>query len=170
MEERFASVDYFAVLGLTQSANEDEIRTAFRKLALLHHPDKATYDKEDAKRKFQGIAEAYEVLKDPDLRARFLRVRQGRRPGGDRRPSGGGSGRSSGSSSIAGLRRAGVNAMRQQEREAQAAKEREIAAAQRAEQRRYDSLKESIKSRLLAETGADAVSYTHLTLPTIYSV
>merc|ERR1719171_1325863 len=120
MDRCFASVDYFSVLDVKPSATDDDIRTAFRKLALVQHPDKAAYDKEEAKRKFQSIVEAYEVLKDPDLRARFLRVRDGRHTkegstqSGTRRTSG-----SSGSSSIASLRRAGLNASRQREREAQ---------------------------------------------------
>jgi len=112
----------------------------------------------EAKRKFQSIAEAYEVLKDPELRARFLRVRQGggrARTEQDSTPRGTNR-HSTGGSSIAGLRRAGLNAMKQQEREVQAAKEREFAAAQRAEQRRYDDLKEAIKTRLLVESGPNA--------------
>ena len=66
---------------------------------------KATYDKEQAKLKFQSLVEAYEVLKDPELRARFLRVRQrgtGRGNDAASRTA------SSGNTSIASMRRAGA--------------------------------------------------------------
>eukprot|EP00448_Togula_jolla_P019341 CAMPEP_0170587252 /NCGR_PEP_ID=MMETSP0224-20130122/10186_1 /TAXON_ID=285029 /ORGANISM="Togula jolla, Strain CCCM 725" /LENGTH=394 /DNA_ID=CAMNT_0010910867 /DNA_START=1 /DNA_END=1182 /DNA_ORIENTATION=- len=76
MEERFATIDYYEVLEISSAATDGEIKIAFRRLALKHHPDKATYDKDQATRRFQEIAEAYEVLSDSQLRRRYGEVRQ----------------------------------------------------------------------------------------------
>ena len=62
--------DYYATLGVAKSATKDEIRTAFRKLARLHHPDVAK-DKKNAETKFKEINEAYEVLSDPEKRQKY---------------------------------------------------------------------------------------------------
>ncbi|HSX27863.1 MAG TPA: molecular chaperone DnaJ [Candidatus Saccharimonadales bacterium] len=59
--------DYYEVLGISKSASADEIKKAFRKLAVQHHPDKAGGDEA----KFKEINEAYEVLKDPSKRQRY---------------------------------------------------------------------------------------------------
>ncbi len=59
--------DYYQILGLRQDATADEIKRAYRKLALKHHPDRNPGD-EDAEEAFKEIAEAYEVLSDPDKR------------------------------------------------------------------------------------------------------
>lgn len=80
MDRRFASTDYFAVLGLVPAAGDAEVRAAFRRLALVHHPDKATYGKEAATRHFQEIAEAYEVLSDAELRALRAGAAAAKRP------------------------------------------------------------------------------------------
>uniref|UniRef100_A0A8B9LTN5 J domain-containing protein n=1 Tax=Astyanax mexicanus TaxID=7994 RepID=A0A8B9LTN5_ASTMX len=56
-------VDYYDVLGVSRSASQDDIKKAYRKLALRWHPDKNPDNKEEAERKFKEIAEAYEVLK-----------------------------------------------------------------------------------------------------------
>lgn len=61
--------DYYAVLGVGRNASEDELRKAYRKLALKWHPDKNPQAKEAAQRKFQEVSEAYEVLSDKDKRA-----------------------------------------------------------------------------------------------------
>ncbi len=57
--------DYYEVLGLTRAASIEEIKKAYRKLALKYHPDRNPGDKE-AEEKFKEAAEAYEVLKDPE--------------------------------------------------------------------------------------------------------
>jgi len=61
--------DYYAVLKVTRGAQEDELKKAYRKLAMRWHPDKNPDDKENAENKFQEIAEAYEVLSDKEKRA-----------------------------------------------------------------------------------------------------
>ncbi len=68
MEKR----DYYDVLGLGREASEDDIKRAYRKLALQHHPDRNPGSK-DAEEKFKEATEAYEVLKDPQKRARYDR-------------------------------------------------------------------------------------------------
>lgn len=62
--------DYYEVLGVDKSASADEIKKAYRKLALKYHPDKNPGDKE-AQDKFIEAAEAYEVLSDADKRAKY---------------------------------------------------------------------------------------------------
>ncbi|MBO5189011.1 MAG: molecular chaperone DnaJ [Alistipes sp.] len=62
--------DYYEVLGVGKSANADEIKKAYRKAAIKYHPDKNPGDKE-AEEKFKEAAEAYDVLSNPDKRARY---------------------------------------------------------------------------------------------------
>ncbi len=62
--------DYYEILGVTRSAGGDEIKTSYRKLAMKYHPDRNPGDKE-AEEKFKEAAEAYEVLMDPNKRARY---------------------------------------------------------------------------------------------------
>ncbi len=62
--------DYYETLGVSKSATEDEIKSAFRKLARKHHPDVAK-DKKTAEEKFKQINEAYEVLSDPEKRQKY---------------------------------------------------------------------------------------------------
>ena len=62
--------DYYEVLGVQKNANADEIKKAYRKAAIQYHPDKNPGDKE-AEEKFKEAAEAYDVLSNPDKRARY---------------------------------------------------------------------------------------------------
>jgi len=65
-----AKRDYYEVLGVDKSASADEIKRAYRKMALKYHPDKNP-DNKDAEAKFKEAAEAYNVLRDPDKRKRY---------------------------------------------------------------------------------------------------
>ena len=67
-----ANKDYYAALGLQKGASDDEIKKAFRKLAIKYHPDKNKGDKE-AENKFKEINEAYQVLSDPEKKERYDR-------------------------------------------------------------------------------------------------
>jgi len=64
--------DYYEVLGVTRSCTEVELKTAFRKLAMQHHPDRNPGDK-DCEHRFKELNEAYDVLKDGDKRAAYDR-------------------------------------------------------------------------------------------------
>ncbi len=64
--------DYYAILGVSRTATQEEIKKAYRKIALKYHPDRNPGDKE-AEEKFKEAAEAYEVLGDPEKRARYDR-------------------------------------------------------------------------------------------------
>lgn len=64
--------DYYEVLGLTKGASDDEIKKAFRKMAMKYHPDKNPGDKE-AEEKFKEVNEAYGVLSDPDKKSKYDR-------------------------------------------------------------------------------------------------
>ncbi|NXA06480.1 DNJB8 protein, partial [Sapayoa aenigma] len=66
-------VDYYKIIGLQESASQDDIKKSYHKLALKWHPDKNPRDKEKAKKKFKEIAEAYEVLSDPQKRSLYDR-------------------------------------------------------------------------------------------------
>ena len=65
-----AKRDYYEVLGVDKSASADEIKKAYRKLAIKYHPDKNPGDKE-AEEKFKEAAEAYSILSDADKKARY---------------------------------------------------------------------------------------------------
>ena len=80
--------DYYESLGVGKSATADEIKKAYRKVAMQYHPDRNPGDSE-AEKKFKEAAEAYEILSDPDKRAQYDRFghaafQQGRggHPGG----------------------------------------------------------------------------------------
>lgn len=63
-------IDYYKILGVNKNATQDEVRTAYRKLARKHHPDLNPNDKE-ANKKFQQVNEANEVLSDPEKRKKY---------------------------------------------------------------------------------------------------
>jgi DnaJ-class molecular chaperone len=64
--------DYYKILGLVRGANEDDIKKAYRKMALKYHPDKNKAA--GAEEKFKEIAEAYEVLSDKRKREIYDQV------------------------------------------------------------------------------------------------
>jgi molecular chaperone DnaJ len=64
--------DYYEVLGVARTCTEVELKTAFRKAAMQHHPDRNPGDK-DCEVRFKECNEAYEILKDPDKRAAYDR-------------------------------------------------------------------------------------------------
>ena len=64
--------DYYEILGVERSASADEIKRAFRRLAMKHHPDRnPEQDKAAARERFKEISEAYEVLSDPQKRSAY---------------------------------------------------------------------------------------------------
>jgi curved DNA-binding protein len=65
--------DYYQILGLSRNASAEEIRKAYRKLAMQYHPDRNPDDKQ-AEERFKEINEAYQVLNDPQKRAHYDRV------------------------------------------------------------------------------------------------
>lgn len=67
-----AEKDYYKTLEVNKNATPDEIKKAFRKLALKHHPDK-NQGKKESEKKFKELNEAYEVLKDPQKKAAYDR-------------------------------------------------------------------------------------------------
>lgn len=67
-----AKRDYYEILGVSKSADKNEIKKAYRKIALQYHPDKNPGDKE-AEEKFKEAAEAYEVLSNEEKRAKYDR-------------------------------------------------------------------------------------------------
>lgn len=62
--------DYYELLGVKRDASQDDIKKAYRKLAMEHHPDR-NKDNKEAEQKFKEVNQAYEVLKDPQKRAAY---------------------------------------------------------------------------------------------------
>ena len=60
--------DYYAILGVSRNATDEELKKAYRKLALKWHPDRNKDNKKVAEEKFKDISQAYEVLSDKEKR------------------------------------------------------------------------------------------------------
>lgn len=91
------ATDYYSVLGVDKKASPDDIKKAYRKLAVKYHPDKNQGDKK-AEETFKKVNEAYEVLSDEEKRKNYdrygdprgpLHGQEGPGPGGQQRPGGG---------------------------------------------------------------------------------
>lgn len=67
-----SKADYYELLGVSRDASADELKKAYRKLAMQHHPDK-NHGNKDAEHKFKEISEAYDVLRDEQKRAAYDR-------------------------------------------------------------------------------------------------
>ncbi|TET13451.1 MAG: J domain-containing protein [Dehalococcoidia bacterium] len=63
--------DYYQVLGINRDASQEEVKRAFRSLALRYHPDHNPHDQKQAEERFKEINEAYEALNDEDKRRRY---------------------------------------------------------------------------------------------------
>ena len=61
-------------LSISSSASDNEIKKAYRKLSVKHHPDKNPNNKEEATKKFQEISEAYSILSDPEKRQKYNQI------------------------------------------------------------------------------------------------
>lgn len=76
--------DYYKIMGISRDASADDIKKAYRKLARKYHPDVST--ESDAERHFKEVNEAYEVLKDPEKRAKYDQLGSNWRAGEEFRP------------------------------------------------------------------------------------
>lgn len=81
------SQDYYELLGVNRTASADDLKKAFRKLAMQHHPDR-NQDNKDAERKFKELNHAYDILKDPEKRAAYDRYGPAAFEGGAGGPGG----------------------------------------------------------------------------------
>jgi curved DNA-binding protein CbpA len=70
-----AEIDYYAVLGLTQNATQEDIKAAYRKLALQYHPDR-NQNNPAATEKMKDVNEAYAILSHPDKRQEYDQLRR----------------------------------------------------------------------------------------------
>lgn len=73
MEEK----NYYKILGVSEKASPDEIKKAYRNLALKYHPDRNAHKKEEAEERFKEISEAYYVLSDSKRRREYDAIRSG---------------------------------------------------------------------------------------------
>jgi molecular chaperone DnaJ len=86
-----AKADFYETLGVSRDATADELKKAYRKLAVKYHPDKNP-DDAASEAKFKEVSEAYDSLKDPDKRAAYDRYGHAAFQGGAGRAGGGGGG------------------------------------------------------------------------------
>src|SRR3982751_2856884 len=86
-----AKRDYYEILGVAKTASTDEIKKAYRKVAMQFHPDRNPGDK-GAEEKFKEAAEAYEVLSDADKKSQYDRYGHAGVSGHGRGGHGGGAG------------------------------------------------------------------------------
>jgi len=83
-----AKADYYDLLGVSRDADEKQLKSAYRKLAMQYHPDRNP-DNPEAEAKFKDVSEAYDVLKDGDKRAAYDRYGHAAFEGGMGGPGGG---------------------------------------------------------------------------------
>lgn len=81
--------DYYKTLGVDEKASEDELKKSYRRLSMLHHPDK-NGNTDESKQKFQELNNAYETLSDANKRRMYDMMRRGGGGGGHGMPPGGG--------------------------------------------------------------------------------
>ena len=81
--------DFYKTLGIEKTASDDDIKTAYRRMAMQYHPDKNGGSKE-AEEKFKEVSEAYDVLRDPQKRAAYDRYGEAGLRGGGGGTGGGG--------------------------------------------------------------------------------
>lgn len=74
--------DYYGVLGIPEGASEKQIRSVYRKLSPIYHPDTTALDKKYAEERFKEIGEAHSILTDPRKRAEYDRLRKARTSAG----------------------------------------------------------------------------------------
>src|SRR5262245_39620827 len=84
--------DYYEILGVSRDASPEEIKRAYRKLALQWHPDRHREEKAAAEAQFKRVSEAYEVLSDPDKRKKYDRFGRDLKQGQEFEPPGGSAG------------------------------------------------------------------------------
>lgn len=79
--------DYYKILGISKNATDDEIKKAYKKKALVHHPDRhsnsSDAEKKDNEKKFKDLGEAYSVLSDKSKRMRYDSGQDSQTCGGD---------------------------------------------------------------------------------------
>jgi len=71
-----AQKDYYSILGVSESASQDDIKKTYKKLAIKYHPDKNLQNKEKAESRFKEISEAYYVLGNPKKRQEYDTMRK----------------------------------------------------------------------------------------------